>query len=434
MPTPAAIRTLRLLIALVILLPAAAPVAAQEPANQAGFVRWRANEDGFAAWERDGARVTANGALVLDRATAYPQRDPYAPGGFHGRYYYNGGGFLVGEALSPITPTDFAFTEAVVSWNADTPPGTWIEARLRARLGERWTAWYNLGVWASDTSVVQRHSLEAQSDGDASVDVDTLVLNDGVAPADALQVKVRMFSVEGTRAVPSVRNVFVAYSDYPDTPNAAPPGDPRLWGRTLPVHACSQMVYPDGGEVWCSPTSTAMVLTYWLHGGDACEPRVRSAAAGVYDWLYDGHGNWPFNTAYAATQEWSSAIPKHGGRAWARTPVRRVRGQQLEAYVARFTSLAQAEEWIAAGVSVIVSVAWGTNALSGAPFPASSGHLALLVGFDEFGNPIVNDPGAPGDAAVRRTYLRGEFEPLWLGHTDGTVYLIHPPGWPVPNL
>ena len=45
---------------------------------------------------------------------------------------------------------------------------------------------------------------------------------------------------------------------------------------------------------------------------------MRAAVAGVYDWHYDGHGNWPFNTAYAATQRWRSATPGHGGRAWAR--------------------------------------------------------------------------------------------------------------------
>ncbi len=25
----------------------------------------------------------------------------------------------------------------------------------------------------------------------------------------------------------------------------------------------SQMIYPNGGEVWCSPTSVAMLLAYW---------------------------------------------------------------------------------------------------------------------------------------------------------------------------
>ena len=131
--------------------------------------------------------------------------------------------------------------------------------------------------------------------------------------------------------------------------------------------------------------------------------------AGVYDGVYDGHGNWPFNTAYAAS-----------------------RG--LEAYVARFTSLDQVEPWVEAGVPVIVSFAWGKGDLTGAAIPSSSGHLAVIVGFDGSGNPIVNDPAAASDVDVQRTYLRAEFEPLWLTNSGGTVYLIYPNGTTVPGF
>jgi hypothetical protein len=410
----------------------ASPIAAEGGGYRSGFADWRAAQQAFVDWELNGARINGRGILELDRGTAQPARDPYPPGGFHGQDFYNGGDYLIGEALSPATPTEFAYSQAVVSWNADTPPGTWIEAQLRARLGERWTKWYSVGVWASDISTVQRHSLDAQRDADGAVDVDTLVLNGG--EAEALQLKMRLFSAEGSEASPAVRNVFVAYSKPPPSNISATPGNPQRWGRVLAVGECSQMVYPDGGEVWCSPSSTSMVLAYWTRGRRSCEPRVRSAVAGVYDWLYDGHGNWPFNTAYAATQYWRTRTPGHGGRRGSRTPVRRVRGHQLEAYVARLTSLAQAEEWIAAGVPVVVSVAWNRQALTGAPFPASAGHLAVLAGFDAAGHPVVNDPGAPYDDVVQRTYLREEFERAWLGHTGGTVYLIHPPGWPVPDL
>jgi hypothetical protein len=150
-----------------------------------------------------------------------------------------------------------------------------------------------------------------------------------------------------------------------------------------------------------------MVLGFWGYQVGPCEPRVRAAVAGVYDWLYDGHGNWPFNTAYAATFG-------------------------LEGYVARFTSLAQAEPWIAAGVPVITSFAWGSKDLTGAPVSSSNGHLMVLVGFDANGNPVVNDPAAAADNEVRITYQRSEFEPLWLTSSGGTVYLIYPAGWTVP--
>ena len=47
-------------------------------------------------------------------------------------------------------------------------------------------------------------------------------------------------------------------------------------------------------------------------------------------------------------------------------------------------------------------------------------------------NPIINDPAAASNENVRVTYLRSEFEPLWLASSGGTVYLIYPPDQAVP--
>ncbi len=337
------------------------------------------------------------------------ETDPYPVGGYYGGNFYNGGSYRVGTATSPELATG-AFTEAIVSWNADTLAGSWVEARLRIRFGARWSKWYNMGVWASATDTVQRHSVSLQGDTDGYVAVDTFVLADKVAAPDGLQVQVRLFSAGS--AVPDIRNVSVATSPAALKKPPVSAGNPALWGSLLAVPECSQMIYPDGGNVWCSPTSVSMVLGYW--GDDrACEPRVRSAVEGVFDWRYDGHGNWPFNTAYAA-----SSLP--GGHA-------------MEAYVARFGSLAEAEPWVAAGIPVVVSLAWKGD-LTGAPIKSSSGHLMALVGFDPSGNPILNDPAAASNEDVQRTYQRSEFEPLWLHHSGGTVYLIYPEGMVTPGL
>lgn len=152
-----------------------------------------------------------------------------------------------------------------------------------------------------------------------------------------------------------------------------------------------------------------MVLGYWQQDQRSCEPQIRSTVQGVFDWLYDGHGNWPFNTAYAASQG-------------------------LESVVARLTSLAQAEAWIEAGVPVVFSFAWEEGDLEGAAIPRSDGHLAVLVGFDAKGDPVVHDPAAASDQDVKRTYDRTQLETLWLEHTGGTVYLIYPPNWSIPSL
>ena len=385
-----------------------APAQAAPKPYQTAMTQWRASDGGFESWALSGIVLGPGGSLALDRATAASGTDPHGPGGYYGRNFYNGGAFLVGEATSPIVPATFAFTEAIPSWNASTPAGTWMETLVRARVGTRWTKWYNLGVWAETGPTVERHSVNAQGDADGTVVVDTLrLVYKKKDPANAYQVKVRLFTASDTDA-PAVGGVSLAASTTPDKPGAPAPGDPARWARLLDVPECSQMVYPDGGTVWCSPTSVSMVLAYWQQDTGACEPRVRAAVAGVYDWLYDGHGNWPFNTAYASA-----------------------RG--FEAWVGRFTSMAEAEKWIEAGVPLVVSYAWGNGDLTGAPIPSSNGHLAVLVGFDAEGNPILNDPAAAADADVRRTYLREELEALWLEHSGGTVYAIYPAGWTIPE-
>ena len=375
---------------------------------QTGFIRWRAAENGFNGWTLSGVKLNRRHELEFVPTTATAGSDPYAAGAYNGGNYYNGGSFLVGEATSPEISTAFNYQEAITSWNASTPTGSWVEVQFRAQYGTRWSKWYILGIWASDSSTVARHSVNAQGDSDGFVAVDTFISSNKKETTNKFQLKLRLFSTNGS-ATPSVRNASVAYSTSAPKTGSISTGNPALWNTLINVPECSQMVYPDGGEVWCSPTSTSMVLGYLNHDTGPCEPRVRAAVEGVFDWIYDGHGNWPFNTAYAATFGY-------------------------EGYVARFTSLARAEEFVKAGVPVIMSIAWSKGDLTGSDIDSTNGHLLVLVGFDASGNPIVNDPASPANETVQRTYLRSEFEPLWLQASGGTVYLIYPAGASVPAL
>jgi len=266
---------------------------------------------------------------------------------------------------------------------------------VRAELDGSWTEWYNLGIWASGAETIQRHSVRDQSDDYARVAVDTLKISDKKAIASAYQLKVRLFSEDGV-ATPSVRYLSAAYCTEPTKNSEHTASD---YSAFLDVPECSQMVY-EGGNVWCSPTSTSMIVSYLTGYTGSCADAVHAAVDGIYDYVYDGTGNWPFNTAYAGT---------YG----------------LQGSVRRFTSMNDIEYWIAQGVPVAISFSWGKGQLTGAAVNSSGGHLSVVVGFDH-GDPIVNDPAADTDEDVQRTYLRSELEPLWLENSGGTVYLIKP--------
>ncbi|OHD22040.1 MAG: hypothetical protein A2Y38_13650 [Spirochaetes bacterium GWB1_59_5] len=369
-----------------------------------GFSLHRAAAGAFDCWSSAGCRLK-EGCLELDAATA--ARGSEALGYFSGEYRY-------GEATSPELPADFAFSACIPSWNADVPRGAWLELLLRVRSGGVWTTWRSLGLWAPDDSTVKRHSVDGQDDEAARVATDTLL---PAAPADAFQARFRLFSASSDGqasplALPVVCAFSLAYSDRKPAAADIEPSFPvqgtRAGARGTVLGAvprCSQMVYPNGGNVWCSPTSVSMVLGFWKNDDGPCETRVRAAVAGVYDQVYEGHGNWSFNAAYAGSFV------------------------GMEAYVARFTGLDRLEPWIAAGVPVVLSVSWNNDEgrlLSGAPVSKSSGHLTTLVGFDDAGNAVMNEPASPSNETVRRTYDRGELERCWLSASGGVAYLIFP--------
>ncbi len=272
-------RILPVILLLLALVPSAAAKSGVSD-YQTGFINWRAVDNGFTGWSLDGVRLNAGGELEFDGTSAVAGVDPYAAGAYNGGNYYNGGSFYVGEATSPAITTAFDYKEAIASWNAATPVGAWVEVQFRAQFGTRWSKWYTLGIWAADYSTIQRHSVRLQGDSDGFVAVDTFVSSSKKVPTNTFQLKVRLFSADGS-SVATVRNASVAYSSEIPKSGTVSPGNPAHWNTLIAVPECSQMVYPDGGEVWCSPTSTSMVLGFWNNDTGACEPRVRAAVEGV---------------------------------------------------------------------------------------------------------------------------------------------------------
>jgi hypothetical protein len=332
---------------------------------------------------------------------------------------------------SPVHRLSIPSTEAIASWNAETPAGTWLQIELKGTYSDGTdTPWYVMGRWASGDQDIRRTSVDDQSDGRSSVWTDTFAIDD---PASGLRIasyrlRLTLLRKPGTKLTPTVWRVGAMGSDIPDrfTVPASTPG--RARELTVPrysqeIHVGQYPEYDNGGEAWCSPTSSQMIVEYW--GGrlskeqlawvdpSYADPQVCHAARFTYDYQYEGCGNWPFNAAYAATFK------------------------DLQGVVTRLGSLTDLEMLIAAGIPAITSQSFLKEELTGAGY-GTAGHLMTVIGFTADGDVIANDPASPSDEAVRRVYLRREFENIWLrtkrynasgkvvSGTGGVCYLYFP--------
>jgi len=390
------------------------------------YGRWD-NGAGFALGTHQGTAVRV-GALVIG-AEAAGTRSYVDPHGDGSPVAYEQSAWL-----SPETRPGFGFTELITSWNAATPAGTWVEIEVRvSEDGMHMSRWLSLGRWAETDSDIHPTSVPDQGDELASVAVDVLAAREPRTLA-SYQLRVSLMRRQGSVETPTVRLVGVMTSNVPgsadeqtsgaDEQTSGPGG---AWGTVLEVPSYSQQVhrgeYPQwdtGGASWCSPTSTSMVLHYWGAGPDEedyawVDPGLQDrwvdhAARHTFDHGYRGAGNWSFNTAYTARYA-------------------------MTAFVTRLRSLTEAEAFIAAGIPLVVSVSVADGTLDGAGY-RSTGHLLTVVGFDESGNVVSNDPASHAVAsndAVRTTYDRAQFERVWLGSAGGLTYVIAPHGFALPE-
>ncbi|MFJ4973346.1 peptidase C39 family protein [Streptomyces sp. NPDC088755] len=338
---------------------------------------------------------------------------------------------------SPLHRCAVPATELITSWNARTPAGTWIAIELRATYPDGTTTpWFVMGRWASGDGDIRRTSVDDQGDPRSTVWTDTLAVDDAASGVRfaAYRLRLTLYRTPSTRLTPTVWRVGAMASDIPD--RFTVPASTPAHARELRVPRYSQNVhigqypeYDNGGEAWCSPTSSQMIVEYWGRRPTAedlawvrpglPDPQVCHAARYTYDHQYGGCGNWPFNAAYAATY------------------------RDLNAVVTRLGSLTDLERLVRAGIPVITSQSFLEEELTGAGY-GTAGHLMTVVGFTPEGDVIANDPASPDNEAVRRVYRRREWENIWLrtkrydangrvrSGTGGVCYVYWPSG-PTPG-
>ena len=388
--------------------PSPTPTLVPQPANVPAVSFARADlSRGSASGVTSGSgpRELATSGLV---AGSYD--DPYGQSGI---------AYESGSWTSDWIPVAFPFDELVASWNAETPATTWIKVEMQARGAGRETAFFTMMTWASGDTDIHRASASGQKTPDGDVNIDTFKRSADAPPLDAYRLRATLYRRSGSTATPSIRMLAAmvsAQSKY-EIPSAF---DGTAIDLQVPTfsqeeHKGEFPQYDGGGEAWCSPTSTSMVLA--AHGAGPAEdelekfpgpdyddPYVDYAARYSYDWNYKGAGNWSANVAYAA---------RFG----------------VEGFVTRLRSLSEAQLFLTASIPLVASI---NGDLPGFLFGKTNGHLLVIRGIDTHGDVITNDPAVKTNPEARKVYGRADFERVWLGGSGGIVYVIYPTGKALP--
>ena len=304
--------------------------------------------------------------------------------------------------LSQNIESKIPWNELIVSWNAAAPAGTFLKIEATAALPDHATKFYTLGNWSPDGKVFPRMSVRGQQDADGTVDTDTLILNQ---LAQKTQIRVTLGGTNG--AMPSLKFLGLSFANTKIAPATREPNQ-AAWGKIIPTPEHSQHgAWTNKG--WCSPTSLSMALSRWAEVLNRPEMNltVPEVAEKVYDADFKGTGNWPFNTAFAGN------FPG------------------MRSYVTRLDDISEVEDWLAAGIPVILSARWDWL-LPGRPIDRD-GHLIVCIGFTENGDVVINDPATRLEKGepVRRIYKRADVIHSWT-KSHNAVYVVYPVGAKIP--
>ncbi len=291
------------------------------------------------------------------------------------------------DFVTPKISARAPFFEALISWNARVPNDSGMTAELRVRTADdrEWSPWLFVGEWGKVPDELER-TIEFE---DGRIDVDYFT---GDVEFDAIQAR---FNGHGNGAIEIERIDFclTGASEIAVVDNAEPM---ERSATSLDVPKRSQRTEDERiADRICSPTSVAMVMEY--RGVSESTSRV---AERLYDERNDIYGNW----TRAIQGAFEFGVP---------------------GYLARFSDWESAEAMLASEQPLVVSIRTPETGLTGAPYVSTAGHLLVIVGFDETGNVIVNDPAAENAAEVRRVYSRSEMQQAWMGK-GGVAYVFLP--------
>ena len=316
------------------------------------------------------------------------------------------------RTVSPWIPVDPSWMNWIVSWNVKRPPfysipSDFVEIRLEFAKGESSAdSHWSWGRWTLDPDSPLRGSRPPVENEWGRLSTDTLALKKG---ADRVRIEVIVCGSSPT-SLPELKNLTLSWSAFTRERDNNKKSLPKVAADLFPsiqpldVPPRSQLYHAEGSG-WCSPTSTAMVLDYWSRERDQPDWLFKTpeAARRVWDPVYKGTGNWPFNTAFAGSLS------------------------GMRSFVGRLPDLDALADWLNKGIPVVVSVDYSIVLENGA---APSGHLMVCVGMDPDGSVWLNDPGTRYH--LRRQVERVTFLRAW-AHSKQAAYFIFPEDTDIPE-
>lgn len=312
--------------------------------------------------------------------------------------------FTTGTYTSEILSTE-EFDSVVISWNSKVPQKTKVEILGRVLVDNSWSQWLSWGVWSKSST---RGSADSNTeDLIAKINTDTLTINGEDKFANSIQYKV-LLHTEDISVTPVVTLISLSLRNSKSNSfekiytDSLIDNELDLFEGILSVDSYSQMTKDSKiAGVMCSATSTSMVLKY--HGIDISPEEV---AWCLYDSIYDGFGNWTFNTAF-------------------------ISGFGFTTYVDYSSSINDLKRELKNGNPVIVSVRYkqpncdkNLPIITNAPCTYTFGHIIVVKGFIRENNKeyiVVNDPAASTEAGVSLKYSIDEFIGAW----SNVAYVVH---------
>ena len=289
-------------------------------------------------------------------------------------------GTTQGYYFSKTLKFDEKFNRGLPSWNGYAPEDQKSSFRvsMRFKIGDNWSKWVTVGFW--DKYIWTYYGSTKFNGGKVAIDYVKL----------DLYVLEYQYKIEFKRTNPDFESAsikqlsfFVSDSRTTDAVNI----DELVNDNPPEIFISTNFVYQYGvdpviGKRICSPSSLSMIIQSYGYEVDTYEFAVRTR-----DPYWDIFGDWPRGVQSAS---------EYG----------------LKGSVTRYRSWTEAYDVLKNGGRIAITVG---------P-PLFSGHLMMLAGFDEYGNPLLHNPARTDGYGI--TYDKRDITESWF-NKGGISYTFY---------